>query len=186
MQIHTSDESFPNIFDLPKEEGQGKAEERLAMLDIITLKESPAVVLRVRHPKKHVRVIWGIERLACYFCNLYWLDSKIVDFERDVAEGTSPPMVLVEQYSCYIQDSEVVSDAGEAVVLLGLSLTDTAISETTMDIKIQNIPLVLLAPLKLVAPLLKTPFLPQTAAYALINARLASLNLTEIVQPLLA
>ena len=43
-----------------KEEVQEKAEERLTALSIIPLMDRPALVLRVKYPKRHVRLIWGI------------------------------------------------------------------------------------------------------------------------------
>ena len=58
---------------------------------MITLKETLALVLREKHPKRHVCVLWGIERLTQSFYDLSWLDAKRVAFVRDVSEGTFFP-----------------------------------------------------------------------------------------------
>ena len=58
--------------------------------------EIPALFVRVKHPKRHVRVLWGIERLTRSFSNPSWLYGKTVMFDRNVAEGTVTPTVLVD------------------------------------------------------------------------------------------
>ena len=45
------------------------ADARLKMLSRITLVEIPALVLRVKHPKRHLRLLWGIEKLTRLFSN---------------------------------------------------------------------------------------------------------------------
>ena len=46
IQIDLLDASFPKIFDLPKEEGQGTTEDRLVMLSRTLLKDRPALVVQ--------------------------------------------------------------------------------------------------------------------------------------------
>ena len=111
--------SFPKIFDLPKDKGLGMVEEQLTTLARIPLTEIPALVVRVKHPKRHVIVFWGIERLARSFSNLSWLYGKTVVFASNFAEGTVPPTVLVDKKWWDLYDTEFVSESEATTALLG-------------------------------------------------------------------
>ena len=104
----------------------------------------------MKYPKRHVRVLRGIERPAKSFSDPSWLEGKIVVFTRDVTEGTLPPAMLVDTEWQDLHDTQVVSEAEAVTALLGLSPTAATIQQETAESERHSLPLASLAPLQLV------------------------------------
>ena len=114
------------------------------------------------------------------------LEGQVIVSVREVVEGVLPPMFLVEENLWDFRDRQVDSYATAATALMVLNPTVAAVPDAIPEEYRDILHLDSLAPLKLVAPLLKPPFLSPPAACDPIKARVDPLNFTAALHPLLA
>ena len=113
----------------------------------------------MKRPMRHIRILWRIKRLARYFSKLSSWDETNVVFVIDVSEVTLTSTFLVEDTFWDLQDTHIVSEGEVATSLLGLRPTSVAIQEDTSEIDQHKLSLDMLAPLNMVALLLKLHFI---------------------------
>ena len=59
--------------------------------------ERPALLIIVEEPTRHIRVLWGIEKLPYSYANKIALDGRVVAFSRDIISGNTPPTIAVDE-----------------------------------------------------------------------------------------
>ena len=59
--------------------------------------ERPALLILVEQPTRHIRVLWGVEKLPYYYANKTNLDGRVVAFSRDVVAGSTPTTIDVNE-----------------------------------------------------------------------------------------
>ena len=59
--------------------------------------ETPALLIIVEEPTRHIRVIWGIEKPPYSYSNKTALDSRVVAFSRDIVAGNTPPTIAADE-----------------------------------------------------------------------------------------
>ena len=59
--------------------------------------ERPALLIIVKEPTRHIRVLWGIEKLPFSYANRTALDGRIFAFSRDIVSGNTPPTIATDK-----------------------------------------------------------------------------------------
>ena len=168
--------AYPKIFDLLKTDTIPEAKDRLETLTSLALKERLALVVVVAGQPRHIRVLWGIERLPVSFTNSSSTDGQTVTFSRDMVEGTLPPTVKINHTWWELTQQPVVSAAMAPQLLSGLSPIATEIPALTTANDRAYLPLASLAPLQFLHPLLAAPYLSPPTAYTLLTAQAAAMR----------
>ena len=86
--------AYPAFFDLT-ESNTTKTSERIDILASLPHHKRPALLVIVEELTRHIRVLWGIEKLPYSYANKTSLDGRIVAFSRDVVAGNTPPTISV-------------------------------------------------------------------------------------------
>ena len=88
--------AYPAIFDL-QESNTTKTAERIDIPASLLQHKRPSLLVIVEEPTRHIRVLWGIEKLPYSYANKTTLDGRIVDFSRDIVAGNTPPTISVNE-----------------------------------------------------------------------------------------
>ena len=73
--------AYPAIFNL-QESNATTTSERMNILSSLPQHEIPSLLVIVEKPTRHIRVLWGIEKLPFSYENRTALDGRIVAFSR--------------------------------------------------------------------------------------------------------
>ena len=97
--------AYPSIFDL-QESDITATTERIEILASLLQHERPALLIIVEDPTRHIRVLWGIEKLPYSYAKKIALDGHILAFSRDIVAGNTPPTIAVnkEWWRCVSRD----------------------------------------------------------------------------------
>ena len=88
--------AYPEILDL-QEIDITATTERMDILASSPQQERPALLILVEQPTRHIRVLWGVEKLPYSYANKTDLDGRVVAFSRDVVAGSTPPTIAVDE-----------------------------------------------------------------------------------------
>ena len=88
--------AYPAIFDL-QESNITTTAEMIDILASLPQHERPALLVIVKEPTRHIRVLWGIENPSYSYANKTALDGHIVAFSRDLVAGNTPPNISVNE-----------------------------------------------------------------------------------------
>ena len=100
-------------------------------------------------------------------------------------EGVLPPTVGINNEWWGPTQRQVLTEEAVGTALLTLGAKEMALSNDMSAEEQKSLTTVTLDPLKLISPLLKSPFLAPPAVYAFIKSRALAAQLTIEVQPLL-
>ena len=95
-QLNESLSAYPDIFDL-QERNITTTVKRIDILTSLPQHKRPALLVIVEEPTRHIRVLWGIEKLPYSYANKTALDGRTVSFSRDVVAGNTPPTISVNE-----------------------------------------------------------------------------------------
>ena len=65
----------------------------MSNLTSLPRQERPSLLIIFKEPTRHIRFLWGIEKLSFSYANRTALDGQIVDFSRDIVAGDTPPTI---------------------------------------------------------------------------------------------
>ena len=88
--------AYPAIFDLQESNIMTTAE-RIDIIASLPQHKRPSLLVIVEEPTRHIRVLWGIEKLPYSYANKTALDGRTVSFSRDVVAGNTPPTISVNE-----------------------------------------------------------------------------------------
>ena len=88
--------AYPEIFDLQESEITATTE-KMDILASLPQQERPALIILVEQPTRHIRVLWGVEKLPYSYANKTDLYGRVVAFSRDVVAGSTPPTIAVDK-----------------------------------------------------------------------------------------
>ena len=71
--------------------------ERMNILASFPQQEMPALLIIVEDPTRHIRVLWGIEKLPFSYENRTALDGRIVALYCDIVAGNTPPSIAIDK-----------------------------------------------------------------------------------------
>ena len=73
-------------------------------LGILTTSIDPALLVIVEELTRHIRVLWGIEKLTFSYANRTALDGHIIAFSRDIVAGNTPPTIAIDDEWWNLED----------------------------------------------------------------------------------
>ena len=88
--------AYPVIFDL-QDNNITTTSERMKILASLSQQERPVLLIIVEEPTRHVRFLWGIERLPFSYANRTALDGHIVAFSCNIVTGNTPPTIAIDE-----------------------------------------------------------------------------------------
>ena len=133
--------------------------------------ERPALVIIVEEPTRHIRVLWGIEKLPFSYANRTALDGRIVAFSRDIVAGNTPPIISIDEEWWDQEDRPVPTEPKADAEVSKLQPGGTSIPEAAPGAETTCLTRAFITPLALAHPLLTAPHLSPAAAYTLLAAR---------------
>ena len=71
--------------------------ERMNILASLPQHERPDLLIIVEEPTRHIRFLWGIEKLPFSYANRTTLGGRIVAFYRDIVTGNTPPTIAIDE-----------------------------------------------------------------------------------------
>ena len=81
----------------------------MSNLALFPRQEIPSLLTIVEEPTRHIRVLWGIEKLPFSYANRTALDAHIIAFSRDIVLGDTPPAIAISNDLCYLEYRPVPS-----------------------------------------------------------------------------
>ena len=120
---------------------------------------------------RHIRVLWGVEKLPYSYSNKTALDSRFVAYSRDIVAGNTPPTIAIDKKWWEKDELPVPTETVADQEVAKLQPRDTSIPEASPGAATINLTRACIAPLTLAHPLLTAPYLSPPAAYALLAAR---------------
>ena len=88
--------AYPAIFEL-QESDITTTTDPMDILASLPQPERPTLLIIVEGPTRHIRVLWGIEKLPYSYADKTALDGRIVAFSRDIVAGNTPPTIAVNK-----------------------------------------------------------------------------------------
>ena len=82
------------IFDI-QEYGSYTSAERMSTLASLLRQEIPYLRIIVKEPTRHIRVLWGIEKLPLSYANRTALVGHIIAFSCNIIAGETPPTITI-------------------------------------------------------------------------------------------
>ena len=157
----------------------------MSTLSSLPRQEQPALLIIVKQPTRHIRVLWGIEKLPFSYANRTTLDCHIVTFSRDIVTGDTQPTIAIRDEWWDRKDRPLPSQHTAATKVSNLRPEDHSIPEEATGAEIASIPIACIAPLPLIHPLLTAPYMSLAAAYTLLSAITAAWNWDAPLAPLM-
>ena len=100
--------AYPAIFYLQYNGGATRSE-RMNILESLPLQERLALLVIVEETTRHIRVLWGIDKLPFSYANRTALDGHIVAFSCDIVAGDTPPTIAIDDDWWNLEDHPVPS-----------------------------------------------------------------------------
>ena len=176
--------AYPVIFDL-QESTVMTMSERMNILASLPQHERPAFLIIVEEPKRHIRVLWGIEKLPLSYANRTALDGRIGAFSRDIVAGNTPPTISIDEEWWEQEDRPFPTEPKVDAKVSKLRPGDTNIPETAPGANTTRLTRACITPLALAHLLLTAPYLSPAAAYTLLAARLNAWKWDVPLKPLI-
>ena len=176
--------AYPAIFDL-QDDGGASRSERMNILASLPRKERPDLLVIVKKPTHHIRVLWGTEKLPFSYSNRTALDGHIVAFSRDIVTGDTPPTIAINDDWWNLEDHPVQSQPKVASEINKIRPEDPCIPQVVTGAETAHIPQACITPLVLSHPLLTAPYLSLDSAYTLLLARVTAWNWDAPLAPLM-
>ena len=88
--------AYPAIFNL-QEINTTTTAERIDILASLSQHKRPALLVIVEEPTRHIRLLWGIEKIPYSYANKTALDGRIVVLSGDLVAGNTPPTISVNK-----------------------------------------------------------------------------------------
>ena len=155
------------------------------ILSSLPRQERPALLVIVEEPTRHIRVLWGIEKLPFSYANRTALNGHIVAFSRDIAAGNTPPTISINDEWWNLEDHPVPSQLTAASKISNIQPEEAGIPQAVTGAETASIQRACIAPLFLAHPLLTAPYLSPTAVYTLLLARVTAWNWDAPLAPLM-
>ena len=86
--------AYPVIFNLQDDSSSSSAE-RVSTLAPLPQQKRPDLLIILEEPTRHIRFLWGIEKLPFSYANRTALNGHIVDFFCDIIAGDTPPTISI-------------------------------------------------------------------------------------------
>ena len=120
--------AYPAIFDL-QDDGGATRSERMNILESLPRQERPALLIIVKEPTRHIRVLWGIKKLSFSYANRTTLDSHIIAFSSNIVAGNTPPTIAIDDEWWNLEDHPVPSQLTAAYKINKIRPEDTVIPQ---------------------------------------------------------
>ena len=176
--------AYPAIFHLQEDESSSSGV-RMSTLESLPQQERPDLLIIVTQPTRHIRAMWGIEKVPFSYANRTALDGHIVTFSHDIVAGDTPTTIAISDEWWDCEDRPVHSQQTAATKVSKLRPEDHSIPDEATGAEILSIPLACIMPLALIHPLLTAPYMSRAAAYTLLSARTAAWNWDAPLDPLM-
>ena len=88
--------AYPAIFDL-QDSTVTTTSGKMNILASLPQYKMPALLIIVKEPTRHIRVLWGIEKLPFSYANRTALDCRIIAFSRNIFAGNTPPTIAIDE-----------------------------------------------------------------------------------------
>ena len=177
-------DAYPTIFDL-RESNITTTPEQMDILSSLPQPKRSALLIIVEQPTRHIRVLWGIEKLPYSYANKTALDGRVVAFSRDIVAGNTPPTIAVNE-ECWDKDELPVPTETVAYhEVAKLQPQDTSIPKASLGESTISLSRACIAPLTLAHPLLTALYLSPAAAYALLAAKVHAKKWDTPLKPLM-
>ena len=150
--------AYSAIFDL-QDNNVTTTSERMNILASLKQQERPALLIIVKEATRHIRVLWGIDKLPFSYENRTSLDGRIVAFSCDIIAGNTPPTIAIDEEWWNHEDRPVPTEQEAESEVSKLRTGDTNISEATTGAKTTRLTQAYVTPFALAHPLLTAPYL---------------------------
>ena len=170
--------AYPAIFNL-QESDTTTTPERMDILASLPQPKRPTLLIIVEQLTRHIRVLWGIEKIPYSYANKTALDGHVVTFSRDVVAGNAPPTIAVDEEWWDKDELPVPTEKVAYHEVSMLRPQDTSITKASPGASTISLSRACIAPLTLAHPLLTAPYLSPAAAYALLAAKVHEKNGTH-------
>ena len=147
--------------------------------------EIPDLLIIVEEPTRHIRVLWGSEKLPYSYTNKTTLDGRILAFSRDIVAGNTPPTIAVNEEWWEKEELPFPTETVANSEVAKLQPQDTSIPEVSPGAATISLTRACITPLALAHPLLTTPYLSPAAAYTLLAARVHAWKWDTPLKPLM-
>ena len=116
--------AYPAIFDL-QDDGGVTISERMNILAYLLRQERPALLVIVKEPTRHIRVLWGIKKLPFSYSNRTALVGHIIAFSRDIVAGNTLTTIAIDYKWCNLEYHPVPSQLTAASKINKIRPEDT-------------------------------------------------------------
>ena len=147
--------------------------------------DRPALLVIFEEPTRHIRFLWGIEKLPLSYSNSTALDGRIVTFSRDIVAGNTPPTIYIDKEWWYQEDHPILTEPKADDEVSKIQPRDTSIPKAAPGSETTRLKRACITPLALAHPLLTSPYLSPAAAYTLLAARVHAWKWYAPLKPLM-
>ena len=119
----------------------------------------PTLLIIVEQPTRHIRVLWGTEKIPYSYANKTALDGRVVAFSRDIVAGNTPPTIAIDEEWWDKDELPVPTETVADNEVAKLQPQDTSIPEASPGASTISLPRAFIAPLTLANLLLTAPYL---------------------------